>query len=174
MDPWNSLGQHTGVSSLSLLLRIYSTQGSNPRLPHCGWILYQLSHKGSLRILDWLAYPFSRGSSWPRNWTRVFCIAGGFFTNWAIREAQDFGHLMQRTDSLEKTLILGRIEGRRRRGQQRMRWLNGIIDPIWIIEKAREFQKNIYICFIGYARVHLLLKSTINHKVHSLRAIAGI
>ena len=81
---------------------------------------------------------------------------------------------MQRTDSLEKTLILGRIEGRRRRGQQRMRWLNGIIDPIWIIEKAREFQKNIYICFIGYASLHLLLKSTINHKVHSLRAIAGI
>ena len=39
---------------------------------------------------------------------------------------QYFGHLMQRTDSLEKTLILGGIEGRRRRGQQRMRWLDGI------------------------------------------------
>ena len=41
---------------------------------------------------------------------------------------QSFGHLMQRTDSLEKTLILGKIEGRRRRGQQRMRWLDGITD----------------------------------------------
>ena len=41
---------------------------------------------------------------------------------------QYFGHLMQRTDSLEKTLILGKIEGRRRRQQQRMRWLNGITD----------------------------------------------
>ena len=41
---------------------------------------------------------------------------------------QSFGHLMQRTDSLEKTLMLGKIEGRRRRGQQRMRWLNGITD----------------------------------------------
>ena len=41
---------------------------------------------------------------------------------------QYFGHLMQRTDSLEKTLILGKIEGGRRRGQQRMRWLDGIID----------------------------------------------
>ena len=41
---------------------------------------------------------------------------------------QYFGHLMQRADSLEKTLILGKIEGRRRRGQQRMRWLNGITD----------------------------------------------
>ena len=40
---------------------------------------------------------------------------------------QYFGHLMQRTDSLEKTLMLGKIEGRRRRGQQRMRWLDGIM-----------------------------------------------
>ena len=41
-----------------------------------------------------------------------------------------FGHLMQRTDSLEKTLMLGKIEGRRRRGQQRMRWLDGIPDSM--------------------------------------------
>ena len=41
---------------------------------------------------------------------------------------QYFGHLMQRTDSLEKTLMLGKNEGRRRRGQQRMRWLDGITD----------------------------------------------
>ena len=41
---------------------------------------------------------------------------------------QDFGHLMRRVDSLEKTLMLGKIEGRRRRGQQRMRWLDGITD----------------------------------------------
>ena len=41
---------------------------------------------------------------------------------------QYFGHLMQRTDSLEKTLTLGKIEGRRRRGRQRMRWLDGITD----------------------------------------------
>ena len=43
---------------------------------------------------------------------------------------QYFGHLMQRTDSLEKSLMLGRIEGGRRRGQQRMRWLDGITDVI--------------------------------------------
>ena len=43
---------------------------------------------------------------------------------------QYFGHLMQRTDSFEKTLMLGNIEDRRRRGQQRMRWLDGITDPI--------------------------------------------
>ena len=43
---------------------------------------------------------------------------------------QDFGHLMQRTDLLEKTLMLGQIEGGRRRGQQRMRWLDGITDSM--------------------------------------------
>ena len=43
---------------------------------------------------------------------------------------QYFGHLMRRADSLEKTLMLGKIEGRRRRGQQRLRWLDGITDPI--------------------------------------------
>ena len=84
---WNSPGQNTGVGSPSLLQGIIPTQGLNPGLPHCRQILYQLSHKGSPRILEWVAYPFSRGYSWPRNWTRVSFIAGRFFTNWAIREA---------------------------------------------------------------------------------------
>ena len=52
---------------------------------------------------------------------------------------QYFGHLMQRTDSLVKTLILGKVEGRRRRGQQRMRWLDGIADLIDMsLSKLRE------------------------------------
>ena len=46
---------------------------------------------------------------------------------------QYFGHLMRRTDSMEKTLMLGKIEGRRRRGRQRMRWLDGIIDSMDMI-----------------------------------------
>ena len=45
-------------------------------------------------------------------------------------KCQYFGHLMQRADSFEKTLMLGKIEGRRRRGQQRMRWLDGITDSM--------------------------------------------
>ena len=49
-SPWNSLGQNTGVGSLSLLQGIVPTQEPNPGLLHCGWILYQLSHKGSPSI----------------------------------------------------------------------------------------------------------------------------
>ena len=85
-SPWNSPGQNTGVGSLSLLHGVFPTQGLNPGLPHCRQILYQLSQKGSPRILEWVAYSFSSGSSWPRNRTRVSCIAGRFFTNWAIWE----------------------------------------------------------------------------------------
>ena len=59
----------------------------NPGVLHCRQILYHLSHKQSPRTLEWVAYPFSSRSSWPRNQTRVFCIAGGFFTNRAIRKA---------------------------------------------------------------------------------------
>ena len=175
--------------SHSLLQKIFPTQGSNPGLPHCRRILYQLRHHGSPRILKWVAYPFSRRSSWPRNQTRVSSIAGGFFTNWATRgdlktvirkikdvsknlkvipcswigrnshitfelwcwrrlltvpwtarrsnqsilneispgislegmtlklKLQYFGHLMRRVDSLEKTLMLGGIGGKRRRGR---------------------------------------------------------
>ena len=86
-SPWNSLGQNTGVGSLSLLQGIFTTLESNPGLLHCRQILSQLSHKGSPRILEGVAFPFSSGSSQPRNRIGVSCIAGGFFTNWAIREA---------------------------------------------------------------------------------------
>ena len=157
-SPWNSLDQNIGVHSLSLVQGIFPTQGSNPGLSHCRWILYQLSHKGSpkywsgwpflsprdlsdpgielrssalqvdslqsepwrnpkmqwgevkvaqscptlcdpmdytvheilqARTLEWVVFPFSRGSSQPRDWTQVSHIAGRFFTSWAIREAQN-------------------------------------------------------------------------------------
>ena len=86
-SPWNSPGLNTGMGRLSLLQGIFPTQGSKPGLLHCRQILYQLSHKGSPRILEWVAYPISSRSSQPRNQTRVSCIAGRFFTNRAIREA---------------------------------------------------------------------------------------
>ena len=77
--PWT-----IGVGNLSLLQGIFPTQGSNPGLPYCRRSLSQLSHKGSPRILEWVAYPFSSGSSQPGNQTGVSCITGGFFTNWEL------------------------------------------------------------------------------------------
>ena len=80
-SPWNSPDQNTGVGSLSLLQGIFPTQGLNLGLPQCRRFLYQLSHKGSPRVLEQVAYPFSSRSSQLRNQTGVSCIAGGFFTN---------------------------------------------------------------------------------------------
>ena len=165
----NSPGKNTGVGCHALPQgSSHPREGSNPGLLHWTRILYCLSHQGSPWIMEWVACRFSRGSSWPRNWIRVSCIAGGFFTNWSFREAhgyeldhkegwdrridifklwnlrrflrvsciarisnqwilkeinpeyslerlmlklklQYFGHIMQRADSLGKTLILGKI-----------------------------------------------------------------
>ena len=63
----NSSGKNTGVGCHVLLQRIFPTWGLNPGLLHCSQILYHLSHQGSPRILVWVAYPFSRGSSWLRS-----------------------------------------------------------------------------------------------------------
>ena len=63
--------KNTEVGSLSLLQGIFSTQGSNPGLSNCRWTLYQLSQKGSPRIMEWVAYPFSSRSSRPRNRIKV-------------------------------------------------------------------------------------------------------
>ena len=83
----DSPGKYTGMGCHALLQGIFPTQGLDPGLPHCRQSLYRLNHQGSPRILEWVAYPFSRGSSRPRNWTRVSCIAGRFFTSWATWKA---------------------------------------------------------------------------------------
>ena len=75
----DSPGTNTGVGCHVLLQGIFPTQASNPGFPYCRWILYHLSHQGSLWILEWVAYPFSSGSSWSRNRTGVSCIAAEFF-----------------------------------------------------------------------------------------------
>ena len=80
-SPWNYPGQNTGVGGLSLLQGIFPTQGLNPGLLRCRQILHSLSQQGSPRILEWVAYPFSRGSSRPRDLNGVSHIAGRFFTS---------------------------------------------------------------------------------------------
>ena len=72
-SPWDSPGQYTGVGSLSLLQVFFPTQGSNPGLPHCRRILYQLSHKESPRILEWVSllqwiFPLQE-----LNWGLLYC-----------------------------------------------------------------------------------------------------
>ena len=69
-NPWNSPSQNTGMGNLSLLQGIFPPQGLKRGLLHCMWILYQLSHQRSPRILEWVVYPFSSGSFQLRNQTR--------------------------------------------------------------------------------------------------------
>ena len=66
---------------------IFPTQGLNPALLLWRQILYHLTHQKRPRLLEWVAYPFSRGTFQPRNWTRVSCIASTLFTSRATREA---------------------------------------------------------------------------------------
>ena len=76
------LQARSGVGSHSLLQEIFPTQGSNPDLPHCRQILYQLSYQGSSRLLAWVAYSFSRASSWSRNWSSGWVIGWTFYLIW--------------------------------------------------------------------------------------------
>ena len=101
---------------LRSLLQHHSSKASILR--HSAFFMVHLSHPymttgktialtGQARILEWVAMPSSRGSSQPRGWTQVSCIAGGFFTIWATREAGQLGvHLLFRHTNWEK-LVLG-------------------------------------------------------------------
>jgi len=77
---WNQ--QRIAILGLQPQLTMCKFPPQDPGLLHCRRILYQLSHRGSPRILEWVAYPVSSGSAQPRNPTGVSCIAGEFFTNW--------------------------------------------------------------------------------------------
>ena len=121
-SPWNCPGQNTGVGRLPLLQGIFPTQAS------CitGGFFYQLSHKRSPRILAWVAYSFSSGSSQPRNQSRVSCITGGFFTRWDIREDINIRAIS------EKRLF---------RQQSRLRWHFTLHDKEIITEEIKKKKK---------------------------------
>ena len=76
LRPWDFQGKSTAVGCHFLLQGIFPTQGSNPDLSHCRQTHYYLSHQGSPRVPKWVAIPFCRVSSQPRDWTLVSCIAG--------------------------------------------------------------------------------------------------
>ena len=79
------------LQARTLEWKVFPSPGDLPNRGQNPWqaILYHLSHHRSPEILESVAYPFSSGSCWPRNQTVVCCIAGGFFTSWATREAQE-------------------------------------------------------------------------------------
>ena len=83
---WNSPGQNTGVGSHCLLQGIFPAQESNPGLLHYRCSLYQLSHQGSPRILEWVVFPFSRGSSRPRMELGSPSLQADSLPSWATRE----------------------------------------------------------------------------------------
>ena len=99
--------KNTGVGNLSLLQGIFPIQGLNPGLPHCGRILYQLSHSGSPRLLEWVTYPFSRGTSWPRNLTGVSCIAGRLWAPYFNEVCLLFNDLFVYPCKFNTVLIVG-------------------------------------------------------------------
>ena len=96
----------SGVGSLFFVQGIFPTQGLNPGLLHCKQILYQLSHKGSPKIVGWVYCSSFRGPSQPGNWTGVSCITHRFFTKWAIRKAQTINQFqMQATPQLSSRAV---------------------------------------------------------------------
>ena len=80
-SPWNSPGQNSGVGSPCHSPGDLLNPGIEPMSPTLQAVSLPAEPPGKPKILGWIAYPFSRGSSQPRNRTRVSCIAGGFFTN---------------------------------------------------------------------------------------------
>ena len=133
--PWDSPGKNTGVGC-HFLLQCMKVKNESEVTQSCLTVrdpmdcsLPGSSIHGILqaRVLEWGAIAFSISNQSILKEISPECSLEGLMLKLKL---QYFGHLMQRTDSFEKTLMLGKIEGRRSRGQQRMRWLDGITDSM--------------------------------------------
>ena len=119
-SPWNTPGQNTGVGSLSLLQGIFPTQGLNPGLPHCRKILYQLSHKGNPRILEWVAYTWEKEMAthssilaWRIPWKEE---PGGLLSMGSHRVGHDWSdltcmHALEKEMATHSSVLAWRIPG---------------------------------------------------------------
>ena len=152
----DSPGKNTRVDCHALLQGIFPTQGLKPRLPHCRQILYHLS-QGSLRILEWIAYSFSRGTSQPRNRTRVSCIAGRFLTNWGTREALSFSLHMLNLSCLLDIHVQIPCTQLKLQGQARIR------DRVW------EYYLRYYIVFKARVWINLSMETHLKDKIKGPR-----
>ena len=153
-------------SSLFLLQSIFPIQGLNTGLPHWKQILYQLSHQGSPGWCE--SWTIKNTECWRIDTFELWCWRRLLRISWMARKwnqsilkeinpeyslegltlklkLQYFDYLMLRANSLEKTLMLGKIESKRRRGWQMIRWLDGIMDSLdmslsklWEIVKDRD------------------------------------
>ena len=123
-------GSWEKVKVTQLCLTLCDLMDYSPPVPSAHGIL-------QARILEWVAIPFSRGSSQPRYWTQVFCITGRFFTSWATREAQ----------SKEKSSVKSRMEEENEREQSELCMC--VNSPF--ITQAKVQERRFWICFLFFS-----------------------